>query len=171
MQKQQNTKTTSLVNNITCYRTIVITKEGKSKIQFMDAHGKRFDSLDEFKDYYGIITPQFNTRVIDQDKNKETCQYSGPYCDEGAVRLAAAILSSTYREYVSALKTIMELRKKSRKTKTDQRLLSYANKTKIECEMFYQSRRFEIYTLGKSKPGNEVIKDIHRIIGYVEAAC
>ncbi len=103
---------------------------------------------------------------------KQTRPQESSLSDEGVMRLVSAILSATYHDYVRSLKTIMSFNKKtSRKTKTDYRNYDNALKTKLECEIFYKSKLFITYTLGKSKPGEEVIKDIQNKIGFVEEIC
>lgn len=169
ISKEQNN--IYLGKEITCHRVITRSLIGNSETKYLDSSGKEFKTLDEFKKHFGVKEVKFVTDIIDKDSGKVVERYEGPICYEGAVKLAAAILSATYKDYTRALQTIMELRKKSHKTKADQKLLSYAIKTKIECELFYKSKRFEIFTLGKAKPAQEVIKDIHKRVGYVEVAC
>lgn len=88
--------------------------------------------------------------------------------DEGAIRLASAILSSTCRDYIACLEEIRNLRHKPKKSKAEYLKLEKAFKTKTECEIFYKSNWFVTLTLGRSKPGQEVIKDIQKMANYVE---
>ena len=88
--------------------------------------------------------------------------------DEGAFRLAEAILKSAYKDYTEALKTIMKYRNEEHIRGYEFLKLQYAYKQKKECEGFYKSNWFVTLTLGKTLPGEEVIKKIQKTIGYID---
>ena len=111
-----------------------------------------------------------------------------PITTEGAFRLAREILLDAYRSYVSSLKLIMKNRKEAEKIErkvrkydnqltktkpTDEELIKLYNyyevvQEKSSIELFYNSRLYEIITLGKGIPGNEIIERIQKKVGYKE---
>jgi len=87
---------------------------------------------------------------------------------EGAIALIERLLCSTYEEYSSALKQIMAYNKKKEHTFGERQKYIYLLKTKAECESFYLSDRFIKFTLGKARPGKEVIYAIQKRVGYIK---
>jgi len=86
--------------------------------------------------------------------------------EEGAFRLAAAILESAYKDYVRSLKQVMFWWKKKCEDHKYETEWKRAIRTKNHEESFYYSQRFEILTLGKSMPGKDVINKIQKMNGY-----
>lgn len=114
--------------------------------------------------------------------------------DRDAYKLIAAVLEHTWNEYLEALKNIMKYREQyftisspkrdeqkvrlaNRKnqdrhrsvTPKDKRVIyiyEEAVRQKIEIEEFYRSDRFQIYTLGKANPPDDIIKIAKRAVGY-----
>lgn len=79
--------------------------------------------------------------------------------DEGALRLAEEVLRQAFTDYVDALVTISELEVRADAlTSREKKRLAEALRTKKECEDFYRSELFDIYTLGQGVDGESVIK-------------
>lgn len=92
-----------------------------------------------------------------------------PYTDEGCTALVAAILEDTCREYVKALKQVNKYRGLAKPTIQDRNNLLRALREKEECEIFYRSHRFQIFTLGKCTLNpDEVMKEIRLRYGFEE---
>lgn len=87
---------------------------------------------------------------------------------EGCFRFSEAILKLTYEDYVSSLKTIKRINSKGRQSKKDRRDLLAAYKMKYECEDYYLSPLYQLNTLGKGLPGEDVIKEIQRRVNFNE---
>lgn len=80
--------------------------------------------------------------------------------DEGALKLAEEVLRQAFSDYVNALVYIKTCDNKGEKnlTKKEKRKLNEALVVKQECEDFYRSELFDIYTLGQGVDGESVIK-------------
>lgn len=101
-----------------------------------------------------------NAQVV--DKHPELCI-------EGCIRLAAAVLESACKDYVRALKKIKKIQAIKKPTIQDRNALIQALKEKIECEQFYRSGRFQIFTLGNCRLSpDEVMKGIRLKYGFDE---
>ncbi len=91
-----------------------------------------------------------------------------PITVEGAIRLATATLELAYNDYTQSLITIMKLRNHKRLSKENNRILNKALMMKHECEEFYKSKKYEIFSLGKGVAGVDVIKHAQKEVSYVE---
>lgn len=86
--------------------------------------------------------------------------------EEGAFRLAAAILESAYKDYVRALNKVKTLWEQKCKNNKLEKEWKNAIAIKNREENFYYSRLFEILTLGKSMPGRDVVRKIQKMNKY-----
>lgn len=96
-------------------------------------------------------------------------RHENEYTTEGCMRLAAAILEETCKDYVKALKKIKKYMGLKNPTIQDRNALLSALKEKMECERFYKSKRFQVFTLGRcGLTPDEVMKEIRLRHGFEE---
>jgi len=87
---------------------------------------------------------------------------------DGALELVSKMLTMTYYDYVKSLEEVKKYQSKKSLTMTERRMFLQALRTKDECETFYRSKRFQIFTLGQGMKGDEVIETIQKRTGFIE---
>jgi len=102
------------------------------------------------------------SRINKSMENYTRIQSADEIDNIAALKLIEELLKRTHSEYVKALKIEKKLKNKKDLNSKDKTKLENAQETIKECEEFYLSDRFQIFTLGKSLPGQEVIEKIRK---------